>query len=387
MVGLEPDPGDDSLDSDTFGIWNGDSFGFETSAIPSLPWLEQSLNTLSMLARYGPATLWHFRELLDQTVSRYLGVYPALLDASRAFATPLQFLAALHPSMPALARESLCDFMELRHGMSEQYTREFASAVTRVQYNQNCSLNALVGMVALLPVIDDRCSRIAGGNRHLPARLLSRSNATLHAGSRVSSVSAAPGGGFSLAVEAQGPGEARSERFDIVAVAAPLELAGLRFAGEALEALNALPRREYQTTWVTMVAGEVSPLYFNRAGSIPQCILTAGDEALPFSSLCSNAVLDPEDPGWRLYKIFSKEPMPAAVLDAIFASRGYTMEWAWKAYPQLAPMPEVLEKVHYQLYPSLYYPNAMESIFSTMETEALSSLNIRNLILHSEQDS
>jgi prenylcysteine oxidase/farnesylcysteine lyase len=59
----------------------------------------------------------------------------------------------------------------------------------------------------------------------------------------------------------------------------------------------------------------------------------------------------------------------------------YVFRWGWHAYPQLPPMPDMIQQVHFELRPQLYYLNAMESIFSTIETEILSAFNIRNLLV------
>lgn len=331
--------------------------------------------------------MWKFDELLRTTVDSYLGIYSTVETGNQSFRTPLEFLRAMDSSgaMERLVNESLCDFLEQRHGLSEAYVREFASAVTRVQYTQDCAINALVGLVALLPVVDDDCYRVQGGNMHLPERLISLSQASLRRAT-VTQVASDSAEGYLLRFHSysgdQGVPVEEEESFDVVVLASPLELSGVQFGGD-LARLNGLPRRGYQTVHVTMVSGQVNPLYFS-SPSVPQCILTTErDDVIPFTALCSNTMLDLEDPDWRLYKIFSKAPLNDALLDSLFTSRRYHLHRVIQAYPQLPPMLALMETLPFELADSLYYVNAMETIFSTMETEAVSALNIRNLIISS----
>lgn len=51
-TGLEGHHADDGLDTDTFGIWKGDSFGFQSVSLPALPWFEKALNIFQMVTRF-----------------------------------------------------------------------------------------------------------------------------------------------------------------------------------------------------------------------------------------------------------------------------------------------------------------------------------------------
>ena len=246
-------------------------------------------------------------------------------------------------------------------------------------YNQgNRQLNALAGLVSLLPATHPSVLRLRGGNAQLPPRLLLAANATLHWPAAVTAIVAAPDGqqGFMLevggggnsggdttvaaaaAAAAVGVGGAASVRrqhgggqrlplthgpisqeqlqgpFDAVIIAAPLTGSGLTFRG--LRDVPTIPGRNYQQTTTTIVHGSVRSSYFGVSGEMPYSeVLVAEGAGVPWSSL-SRVGTAPDD-GVPLWKLASTEAMPHAWLEMMF-ERGYTVvtskTWAAPgAYP------------------------------------------------------
>jgi prenylcysteine oxidase/farnesylcysteine lyase len=167
-----------------------------------------------------------------------------------------------------------------------------------------------------------------------------------------------------------------TERFDAVITATPLEGAEITISESTLPETARL-RRTYQTTHVTLVVGQVNPVYFGgkTREEIPDFILTREDPTIPFSSL--EIVGNKGHPAQTIYKLFSREPATDGSLSALFVERKQVERWQWQAYPVLSPMSPWPP---FQLSKGLYYVNAMESAVSTMETEVIASRNVVNLL-------
>jgi prenylcysteine oxidase / farnesylcysteine lyase len=390
---------DDNVDvdspNDELGIWNGREFVFETSGKSSAlgRWLGSTVATAidagRMIWRYGFSSLLSARNLIDETVARYLSGYEALRNGA-AYASVARLLDAMHRDMGARTEQTLRQYM-LDGGVGGRYIDEFADAVIRVQYGQSSSVNALVGQVALLPVLDNRCHRVIGGNRQLCERLVDYADAMLHLGAVVTDVSES-----NADADADGcrrrtvrwrdsaSGAVSEDAFDVVIIAAPLELAGITLPDDAAAlAARTNVERRFQVTHVTMVAGQLEPAYFGRASldELPHCIFTTETDDVEFTSLCTNVMLNA--PHWRLFKIFSRAESDDALLDRLFARRTFVRRWAWHAYPVMKPTP-ASQMTPFELADNLYYASAFESAISCMETELYGALNVANLIMSNQ---
>jgi prenylcysteine oxidase/farnesylcysteine lyase len=250
--------------------------------------------------------------------------------------------------------------------------------VSRANYGQDASLQAFANLVSLAGAgFAGKLFSIRDGNEQLCRGLLRTAAARVRTDTGVRAIvrwPAADGAPPRYAIATAGGG---AETFDAVIVATPLEAADIAFEGvEPPEAAH--PRRAYQVTHATFVAGRLNPAYFGArcAADLPGAILTIEDPAIPFSSI--GALGRAADAGLTVYKIFSREPAGERLLSALFAERAQTERLAWRAYPVLAPLPLWPP---FRLGHGLYYVNAMESAVSTMETEALASRNVVNLLL------
>lgn len=141
-----------------------------------------------------------------------------------------------------------------------------------MNYDQsNLQLNALAGLVSLLPATDSKVFAIKGGNSQLASATISAANVSVHLNTTVSLVALLKDGRFQLihsgTMKLDEFVESRSEQietenttFDAVIVAVPLELSsGLSFQGFDLPVI---PTRKFQRTVTTLVKGKARPTFF-----------------------------------------------------------------------------------------------------------------------------
>ncbi len=352
-------------DDGRLAIWSGDDFVFETA--PS-----QWRTTARTFLRYGRAPL-RARALVRAFVDDWTQIY-ALQAQGEAFDTPDALFERL--GLRRFAAEASAEFFRAR-GLSDRFMDELVTAVSRVNYNQDARLNAFANAVSLTGAgwAGGALASIRGGNVQLCEHALRSAGAELRRGVRVAAIAhePAPEGRPRYRVyRADGPGEA----FDAVVVANPLEFADLDFPGVDL-APGADIRRAYQVTHATFVAGELDPAYFGRPpdATLPETVLTMENPEIPFSSI--GRVGYAPELRQPIYKVFSREALDEALLARLFRTRGAVHSVRWDAYPVLQPMPE---GPPFRLAPRLYYANAMESVVSTMETQAVAGCNAAALL-------
>src|SRR5439155_1370989 len=163
----------------------------------------------------------------------------------------------------------------------------------------------------------------------------------------------------------------RREVFDALILAAPIETAELDFDG--LTAHWALPeRRELQTADATCVAGRLSPSFFGLSSEtdLPQLILTTENRDTSFSFI--NLISLSGNRPFGVYKIQSRAPLDNQLLSKLFVEKSEVLKVHWKAYPVLTPTKNASS---FKVRKGLYYVNAMESVVSTLETEAVAARN------------
>jgi hypothetical protein len=165
------------------------------------------------------------------------------------------------------------------------------------------------------------------------------------------------------------------EEFDIVIVAAPLEFADIQFSDDIFK-VSELRKREYQTTHVTVVIGEINNSYFNINTSPPSTIGTIDNVSIPFRSISLKGVGKSNK---KIYKLFSDDVMEDGMLRKLFSKFEFAYRHAWKAYPKLHPSLLYYPPITFEAH-QVYYLNAMEMPFSVIEVEMIAAKNIVNLI-------
>mmetsp|Transcript_44532 Transcript_44532/g.112209 ORF Transcript_44532/g.112209 Transcript_44532/m.112209 type:complete len:533 (+) Transcript_44532:51-1649(+) len=404
-LGLQQRP-DDGLNGERLGIWDGEQFLFETSQY-------DAVTMLRGLWRYGLSSLT-VQDMVSEVLDKFLRVYDLLEEEH--FETPQALLRAL--DLYELTQRSLQSLLT-EEGISPLYAAELITGVNRVNYGQDNSLNALVGLVSIIGNTDELAS-VSGGNPQIVSGLLNRSGAsvelerTVHrisladpttatasqppryrVHSHESSLSAAT---FYTAdtdepLRVEGNAE-RVDHFDAVVMAAPVELSRIAFDPPLNRHVDRT-QRTYQVTYVTVLEARLKSSYFGlEPDDLPQLIMTTENERIPFSSLMAwyrvsvrqpeETEQHPQEAGQqrteepqRGYKVFSRAPLSDQLLAQLFDNISWVHRSAFHAYPVLTPTPSMPT---FRLHDGLFYVNALESAFSTMETEAIGARNVASLV-------
>jgi len=379
MIGEEDEEKKEAKEEiqEQWGIWDGEKFKFVSSS-----WGGDLVTIGKLIFNYGssPFTL---ESLLHRTLEQFLSVYTLLHSQKQAFPTIELLLSRLN--LLNLTHISLSQYLA-HHGISDEYIKDYVAGVTRINYGQSPEIHALVGLVALIGASRDIDS-VRIGNKEICNKLIEESLIQLRTNTTVkfitrNQVDNTYTVGYELPTN-----QTIEQVFHAVIIAAPLEFANitLNIYNDNTVPPTTLDPREYQTTHVTLVVGRLRSDYFNfKTGeNVPQRILTTEDPRLPFNSLFAWKTF-PD--GARLYKIFSRGVITDQLLSQFIEIDPTETVWrtVWKAYPVLRPTVEFPPLV---IRPNLFYVNAMETAFSTMETEVISSRNIVNLLVQSMMDS
>lgn len=366
-VGLAATTPDLDLDgrAETLAIWDGRAFVFwsRTSTAP-LAW--------SLIRRYGLRNVLRLRSQTVRALTGFTQVY-AQQDAGRLFRTPRELLEGL--GLGDRADLSLHDFLA-GEGIQGRLVGELVEGILRNMYNQNATINAMAGSVALIGggFGGGSLYSVGGGNATLFERVLDRAGAELRLNHEVVRIATVDADGRRWHTVSDQHGG--TERVDAVVIAAPLEHASIDLTDVAADD-RVRRARPYQTVHATLVAGELSTDYFGaaRAARLPSHILTMAADGLPFTSIGVT--------GWspahscRIYKVFSPHPLDADLLGAVFSAVHEVDSVVWQAYPVLDPDPLWPS---FQLAEGVYYVNAFESAVSTLETEAVAAWNVAGLV-------
>jgi Prenylcysteine lyase len=135
---------DEDGGGERLGIWNGDEFVFETSDYTPLTMLRG-------LWRYGLASVT-VQGLVSEVLERFLQVYDLLEKERDGFESVEQLLKSLN--LFELSQQSLQEYLA-EEGISPLYCNELITGVNRVNYGQDNSLNALVGLVSIIGNTDE----------------------------------------------------------------------------------------------------------------------------------------------------------------------------------------------------------------------------------------
>ncbi|KAI7841413.1 hypothetical protein COHA_004808 [Chlorella ohadii] len=366
-------------------VYDGQILVFEESS-----W--SLLTLLRLLLRYW-FSFWEFRPAPAAAFAKFQGIYK-FLDSGTAFEQADELLKAT--GLYDYTQASLFEWVRETYGVGmDQLRAELLAGVTKTDYNQHTlEVNALAGMVALLPATDPGVWRIRGGNGRLPPAVLCAANATVRCPVAVSAVRRLEDGRFQLDLASQQGQAAEQDKtqqqgrpavqqgaegpFDAVILATPLEGSGISLEGLPDKPL--IPARKYQKARATegsagglvvttIVKGSVRPSYFGLTEMVYSTVLVTEDARLPWNSL---SLVGHTSGNATLWKLFSREGMPHAWLELMF-ERGFEVvaERVWDApgaYPAFDP-PE--DFAPFKLADGLYYTAALENAASAMEIAAI----------------
>jgi prenylcysteine oxidase / farnesylcysteine lyase len=343
----------------TVGIWNGRRFGLTFAGSGPV--------TLARLAfRYG-MSLVRLRQAVVSVLARWDQVYE-LQSTHRTFQDPRELLRTV--GLSELADETMRNFLHKYH-MSPQVRAEISDPICRAIFNQGGNINAFAGMIALAGggVGGGDVLSIRGGNYRLCEELLKAARAQVMTRREVNSIQHNRPSGFAIT------DRSGRQTFDAVIIAAPLETARIVVSNNAIPKIPFVARN-WQTAHVTCVAGRLSPAAFGLSSSatLPDIILTTETTGVPFS------VINPigQSPTSQdVYKIQSQEELGDRMCGHFFERIDSILHTRWAAYPLLGPP---VPQTSFAIDTGLYYVNCMESFASTLETEAVASKNVVELM-------
>lgn len=210
---------------------------------------------------------------------------------------------------------------------------------------------------------------VEGGNEQVAEELLKHSDAKFIR-KKVDRISLSPNDTYGLEVEGQ------TMLYDYVILAAPLmenSARNVKFENFPQPMDSSMFR--YQRTVTTLVHGELNYFYFgcNPDKFAPKHIF-ATNEKVFFNSI---SLLSPvtHDPNYdfKVFKIFSKEPLSEVQLSLLFAKYDEVKVIDWLAYPLYDSL---YNNPSFILHKNLFHVNAIEWAASAMEMSAIGGHNI-----------
>ncbi|KAK6189326.1 hypothetical protein LQW54_013379 [Pestalotiopsis sp. IQ-011] len=413
---VEPGPDEDTL----LGVWNGDEFVFEQDSTTSWWW-----DVAKLVWRYGTAP-YYTRNLVRETVATFLQLYEEPHFPFRSLTTRVYELG-LHKITGLTGQQ----FLQER-GLYGIFARHLVQTATRVNYASN--LAYIHGLGAMVSLAADGAMAVEGGNWQIFAHMVGYAGAHVHLNTSVASIALAGGGGDPTAPasryilktsQAAGHAEAGAGtgaeaglyEFDDVVIATPYQFSGIAHDESLLQQpIDEIP---YVTLHVTLFASpfRFSPEFFKLqpGATVPTSVLTTlGDDetARPgpegagkagfFSATLVKTAMNPKTQRQEnVYKIFSPGKVTPEMLSSLLGVRvpdtftgsmdnetradfDVVEPVSWIHPTVFRPYPQKLPRVTFQdpiLREGLYYTSGMESFISTMETSALSGMNVARLIV------
>jgi prenylcysteine oxidase/farnesylcysteine lyase len=344
-------------------IWDGSrvvwsSVGFASSA--------------RMYWRFGPLNLKNVAEKAAGMVSKFTELYIVQRQQQQAFKTVGGLLSSV--GLAGYTTVSLQESLQTL-GTNHHLRNEFATGIMRANYGQDTRLNALAGYVALV-TDTDALWRVKGGNSKVPEGLLK--DATVHLNTAITRIqqqyTAQGKAFFTLSDQYK-----QKHEFDMVIVAAPLELAGIviQYGRDPVSAsthrrVKPSTVRKFQKTHVALVQGDLRMEYFgwNSKHSVADTVMTTEDKRIPF-----NSVAKVQD---NVYKMNSRQEVSEEFIrKELFANVSRLERFEWDAYPKYNP-PEELDS--FQISNHLYNLNVLETAASAFEIACVGAKNVALLV-------
>ncbi|KAG8723133.1 hypothetical protein FRC09_004588 [Ceratobasidium sp. 395] len=269
------------------------------------------------------------------------------------------------------------------NGVNENWTNEYMTGSTRFNYAQDVDkIQAVAGLASLSA---GASYSVKTGNFKVFEGLLAKSGAVVKLNSEVSAIARCP---YYLCrpnwryVVASKDGIAG---YDAVIIANPLPLSKTALVN--LPQPSSFPAVKYlhlHVTLLTTTTPALLPGYFkvDNSSALPGTVLTTAAYGTQpqFNSIRYQATIERNGVTEYVLKIFSLEKITDATLATWFGQgkAGWVYRKEWDAYPYFPPtnkFPPI--KIDKGL---LYYVNAMEGLWSTMETETIASRNVADLL-------
>ncbi|KAL9979252.1 hypothetical protein ACROYT_G016887 [Oculina patagonica] len=357
--------------SSLLGIYNGDEFVFYGSR-----W--KLVNYIKLIWRYGLFDLYTMDKFITNMLKNFSNIYK-LQENGDAFNSVPEMLKAMggeefYGYTQQTARQTL-----EKIGLKPLLIDELVTAVMRINYGQDVTLNGFAGSVSLAGSQGGLWS-VEGGNWKVCDGLLSTSKATVYKNAKITEVVKTTQGSNERPVYTlKGDSQIPDKQYDIVIVAAPFEIANYFFDCKDCKQWP-VPKElgEFWRTVATFVHGQVNMTHFgfSTEDDIPEVIGTTETPKNYFNSVGmqepveSRSNTDPKELPIR--KVFSRAELSPSQLNELFLNVDEVKVVSWLAYPHYTPPEKFWSFV---LDDGVFYVNAIEHSASAMEMSAVSAKN------------
>eukprot|EP01041_Mallomonas_annulata_P002673 gene2673-5260_t len=441
------------------GLYNGNQIIFQ-----SHPW--SLLTQLSMIWRYGIVDIFKVRNAIQNIANKFYQLYNLqhgrdlenlsqsttasnssmnmkniLANSKQSFQTVESLLKAV--DLYNLTQISIEEYLvtEIKLSTNSKFLRELITAAIRVNYNQNLTINALVGAIGLIPLIIPELFIIEEGNdkishkiieNHIDNIFIQHNIQNIHFNNLTQKFTISGENSnhcnkcqhnndrndICLDVEIEFDGDCIPTRFSIeydkVVIATPLSHSNITFSGLSSTSIEHMKdsRREYKHTHVTFIEGNINRTFFGYNDNkipFPATFLTSysNDDNHNNKNKYNNDnknkdnnALDSCDSSKRIftsigtyyediqrnysiYKIFSEEALNNTHLSCLFYNiRNITTTIDWLAYPKYSSK-EIFSS--FEIQSNLFYINAFESAVSCMECMTIAAKNVALLVAEEMQ--
>jgi len=342
----------------TVGIWDGDTF---------LVNLEGSmLGSVGHILGSYPISMYRLISKTS-TLEDRLETLTERLDSGASFQTTTEMTAAA--GIKDWTQSFGSEFLATE-GINEQCIEEVVAATSGTTFGQPAATHtfaALFAVHSMSPGGGDPFA-IEGGNVRLVEGLLEASGATVHTGTAVEEIEREDDVESTYTIR-HGDG---TTTVDAVVLATPFEVADIELTG-----VEDPPTRSFHTNHLTFVLGDLDTSYFGTE-AVPDFVTVADEPDVPFTFMSSHGPIDGRDA--ELYELDTPEEPDERLLSSLFRDYEVIESRSWEAYPELDPG---IEQPSFEIAKELYYPNAIESIVTTIEFGAIAGRNTANLMTSS----
>ncbi|CAE6419024.1 unnamed protein product [Rhizoctonia solani] len=345
------------------GIWDGAKFVWRTTD-------NSTADNIRMEERYqdGPTKLGGLIvPFLTSFAKSYTPSFPKF-PTVKDYASAVDYTSLLPYTLKSYLTQG---------GINLNWINDFMTGSTRFNYGQDVgSISAVPGMASLSA---GTSYSVKDGNFKVFEQFLSRSGASLQLGTTVNCIEKDKNAKYNVKTNKG------TATYDAVIIAAPLPLTNIKFVNTATQP-SSFPKVDYlhlHVTLLTTTTPSLLPTYFkaNNSSALPGTILTTAEYGSKpqFNSIRYQATIDKNGKTEYVVKIFSPAKISDTTLATLFGknSIGWVLRKEWDAYPYF-PIRSEFPPV--KLDKGLYYVNSMEALFSTMETEIISSRNVVDLL-------
>lgn len=378
-------------ESDEFyGFWNGSKMYMcvknQTSSFAA-----------KLLSRYGALNCQRFLGNANKIMNKWSRIYQIqegkIKRVPDCWSSTEEFLTSTKLSKVASRTYA---YQNKKSLITKGFTKTFAEPILNNMYNQDSSINALAGNIALAGAgLGGELFQIEGGNGQLFGTVLSKLQGSSKSKVKVDCKFSATITKITIeddCVKVNLEGNSRSQKFDKLIITTPIETSNIEIQNNSKSEIskyitgNQISRKNrMQKVYVTLVEGEIDREYFElntkkmSKKAVPSTIFTRPNVGLQYKSV---GITGKSDSGTPIYKIFSEEKLSPELFPQMFKSYNRTHQHIFNgAFFKLDPLEEGFD---FELVPGqVFYTSQLEKISSAMEVAAISGVNVAKLLLGS----